>query len=275
MSAGIGRSGAAVPVVGALPASWRLVRATVHMLHGLWIIRTQFPRVDEAGRHARIRWWSRKLLAVLGVELVATGTPRPGASLLVSNHVSWLDIIALHCVVPQARFVSKADVRAWPVVGALVTGAGTLYIERERKRDALRVVHQMAEAMGQGDTVAVFPEGTTSDGRALLPFHANLLQAAIATAVPVQPAVLRFADPVHPVSPSAEYVGDTTLLQSLWRIARTRGLVVHVDLLAPEGTAHADRRRLADRLRSEIGARLAEAQGLEGATAEASAGEPA
>ena len=244
-------------------AAWRLVRATAHMLHGLAVVRFEFPRLDEAGRHARIRWWSRKLLAVLGVELRAEGvSPRPGASLLVSNHVSWLDIISLHSVVPQGRFVSKADVKHWPVVGALVTGAGTLYIERERKRDAMRVIHDMAAAMRAGQTVAVFPEGTTSDGRSLLPFHANLLQAAIAEGVPIQPAVLRFSDPAHPVSPAADYTGDTTLGQSLWRISRARGLVAHVTLLPPEGTEHADRRRLAEAVRRRIDARLREAQGL-------------
>ena len=91
-----------------------------------------------------------------------------------------------------ARFVSKADVRHWPLLGWLVACGGTLFIERERKRDALRVVHQMAEALQAGETVAVFPEGTTSDGHGLLPFHANLLQAAIATETPVQPVALRY-----------------------------------------------------------------------------------
>jgi 1-acyl-sn-glycerol-3-phosphate acyltransferase len=157
--------------------------------------------------------------------------------------------------------VSKADVKAWPVVGTLVTGAGTLYIERERKRDALRVVHQMAEVLGGGGTVAVFPEGTTSDGRSVMPFHANLLQAAIATEAPVQPAVVRFADPDHPVSPAAEFIGDTSMAQSLWWVARARGLVAHVTLLPPLATAHADRRRLAEHVREMIGSRLAEATG--------------
>ena len=257
-------SATAVPAGTVNPAlaAWRLARATVHMLHGLAVIRLEFARLDEAGRHARIRWWSRKMLAVLGVELVAEGTPRPGASLLVSNHVSWLDIIALHSVVPQARFVSKADVKHWPVVGALVTGAGTLYIERERKRDAMRVIHDMAAALKAGQTVAVFPEGTTGDGHEVLPFHANLLQAAIAEGVPVQPAVLRFADPTNAISPAAQYVGETTLAQSLWSISRARGLRAHVLLLLSEGSAHADRRRLAESLRTKITRHLREAQGL-------------
>jgi 1-acyl-sn-glycerol-3-phosphate acyltransferase len=248
--------------VGVLRAAWRLASASLHVLHGIWIIRSEFASASPAARHARVQWWSRAMLAKLGIALQADGVAaRSGASLLVSNHVSWLDIIALHSVVPQARFVSKADVKDWPVVGTLVTGAGTLYIERERKRDALRVVHQMADVLREGGTVAVFPEGTTSDGRGLLPFHANLLQAAIATEAPVQPAVVRFADPVHPVSPAAEFIGDTTLAQSLWSVVRAQGLVANVTLLPPQGTVHADRRALAEHLRELIGSRLAEALG--------------
>lgn len=195
----------------------------------------------------------------MGVGLQVRGTPRPGATLLLANHVSWLDIAALHAAVPHARFVSKADVLHWPLLGWLVAGAGTLFIERERKRDALRVVHMMAEALQAGQTVAVFPEGTTGPGPELLPFHANLLQAAIATGTPIQPAVLRFADAAQRFSPSVEFVGDTTLLQSLWRVATARGLVAHVELLPSHGTRHADRRALAEHLRSLMEARLGEA----------------
>ena len=248
------------PFVGA----WRLLRASLHVLHGMAVIRLRFPGLDAAGRHARIQWWSAGLLRVMGLQLEVRGTPRPGAALLVANHVSFLDIAALHAVAPHARFVSKADVLNWPLLGWLIANAGTLFIERERKRDALRVLHQVAESLREGQTVAVFPEGTTGDGRSLLPFHANLLQAAIAAEVPVQPALLRYADPERPVSPLVEFLGETTLLQSVWRIACARGLVVHVDLLPVQGTRHADRRALAEALHAELSQRLTEATGRGG-----------
>ena len=240
-----------------LRAWWRLLRAALHMLHGLVIVLFLFGRLDQAGRQARVGWWSAKLLQVLGIRLQVDGVPHPGATLLVANHVSWLDIMAIHAVVPHARFVSKAEVKHWPVVNRLVSAAGTLYIERARKRDALRVAHQMAEALQAGQAVAVFPEGTTSDGRELLPFHANLLQAAIATRTPVQPVALRFSDDRDRVSPAAAYVGDTSLVRSAWWIAKAHGLVVNVSLLTAEGSRHADRRALAAHLRELIGARLA------------------
>lgn len=239
-----------------LRGAWRLLRAVLHGLHGIAIVLLRFPRLDAAARHARIAWWSAKMLRMLGLELRVGGSFRPGAKLVVANHVSWLDIMAIHAVCPEARFVSKAEVRHWPLVNRLVDSAGTLYIEREKRRDALRVVHQMAEALQAGQTVAVFPEGTTGPGPGLLPFHANLLQAAIATATPVQPVALRYADAHGPFSASAQFLGETTLAQSLWMLARGEQMVVHVDVLVAEGTAHADRRLLAERLRDEIGHRL-------------------
>ena len=92
--------------------------------------------------------------------------------------------------------------------------------------------------------------------RALLPFHANLLQAAVATGAPAQPLAIRFSDRHEHVSPSAEFLGETTLAESLWRLACGDGLGVHVTLLPPRATAHADRRALAQALRDDIAAAL-------------------
>ena len=239
-----------------LRAAWRLSRCVAHGLHGVAIVMLRFRRFDAPQRHAHVRWWSVKMLRTMGIEIHVEGTLEPGGTLLVANHISWLDITALHAVVPHARFVSKADVKSWPLLSQLAHAAGTLYLERERKRDALRVVHLMAGSLAAGETVAVFPEGTTSDGRTLLPFHANLLQAAIATAVRVQPVALRFSDAAQPISPAVEFVGDTTLLQSLWRVACGQGLVARVALLPARPSAQLDRRALAQTLRSDIAAHL-------------------
>ena len=234
----------------------RLLRCGLHVLHGMAVM-TRFPGLDEAGRHARIGWWSAALVRHLGLALHVRGTaPRPGATLVVANHVSFLDIAAIHAAIPQARFVSKADVLAWPLLGWLIKNAGTLFIERERKRDAVRVVHAMAESLQRGETVAVFPEGTTGPGDVPLPFHANLLQAAISTGTPVQPVVLRYATPGERVATAAQFLGETTLLQTVWRMASARGLAVHVEILPPVATAHADRRALAEHLRQLVAERL-------------------
>ncbi len=240
----------------ALLGIWRLLRLALHVLHGLAIVQLRFGSYTPVQRQARVAWWSGKMLRLLGIAFSSQGQARPGAKLLVANHVSWLDIGAVHALLPEARFVSKADVKHWPLVGTLVTAVGTLYIERASKRDALRVVHQCAEALRAGDTIAFFPEGTTGPGPELLPFHANLLQAAIATELPVQPLVLRWHEPGQRFSRSAQFVGDTTLLQSLWRVATARGLAIELHILPALGTVHADRRLLAEHLRELIAAKL-------------------
>ena len=104
------------------------------------------------------------------------------------------------------------------MVGTLATAAGTLYIQRESRRDALRVVHHMAECLKNNEVLAVFPEGTTGDGTTVLPFHANLFQAAIAANAPVQPVGLKFVDAASKeLSFAPCYVGDDTLIGSVWR----------------------------------------------------------
>jgi 1-acyl-sn-glycerol-3-phosphate acyltransferase len=237
-----------------LRAVVRLLHCVLHGLHGLAIVLLRFPSLSPAGRQARIQWWSAKMLRAIGIELRVEGEPPPaaGGRLVVVNHISWLDIMVVHAVMPQARFVSKADVKSWPLVARLVDGAGTLYLERERKRDAFRVIHLMAEALRSGQTVAIFPEGTTSTGHGLLPFHANLLQAAIATGTPVLPAALRYSDATHAVSEAVEFVGATTLLQSLWGTACGEGVVARLVLLPEMPSALAQRRELATWLRDAI-----------------------
>ena len=242
--------------VRALVGVWRLLRVALHVLHGMAIVALRFRWLDTAQRQQRIGWWSRGLLRSIGVQLVVEGEFRAGANLLTANHVSWLDIAAVHAVCPRARFVSKADVRHWPLLGWLIGAVGTLFIERERKRDALRVVHQVAEALRGGQSVAVFPEGTTGDGRSLLPFHANLLQAAIAAEVPVQPVALRYTEPGIDWSPAVSWLGATTLVHSVWAIACARGVQVRVRVLPARGSAHADRRALAQKLREDIATAL-------------------
>ena len=235
-----------------LRAAWRLLRVAVHVAHGMAIVALRWRALAAPAREARVAWWAGKLLRVLGLRQQIDGRFHPGPVLLLANHVSWLDILAIHAVCPQARFVSKADVRAWPLLGWLVGAVGTLFIERERKRDAMRVVHQVAAALAQGDSIAVFPEGTTGDGRTLLPFHANLLQAAIVGGHPVQPVVLRFHQPGHAFSPDVAWLGETTLLQNLWAVLCAESLTVELSVLPALGSRHADRRALAARVQQAI-----------------------
>lgn len=237
----------------ALRAVGRLALVVLHVFVGLGIIVLRFPGLSQPERDVRVQRWAARLLQHFGIALVVHGQPPAGGPvLLVANHISWLDIVVMHAA-RHCRFVSKASVRHWPVVGTLATAAGTLYIERESRRDAMRVVHHMAERLQAGDVLAVFPEGTTGDGRTMLPFHANLFQAAVAAQSPVLPIGLRFIDGKSgETSFAPSFVGDETLLGSLWRTACAEHLqaVVHYGLA--HGVDGRDRRALAQALQGEV-----------------------
>lgn len=236
----------------ALQAAWRAGRVLLHLLHGLATIVWLFPRWSPEQRDLRVQAWSSAMLLRLGVQLDVVGAPpSAGPMLLVCNHLSWLDITVLHAA-NRCRFVSKADVGRWPILGRLASGAGTLYIERASRRDAMRVVHTMVQALRDGDILTVFPEGTTGDGARLLPFHANLIQAAIAAPAPVQPVALRYCDAAGAPTRAVSYVGDESLIGSLWRTLCARGLRVEVRFGQPQQAEGRDRRAWARALQSQV-----------------------
>jgi 1-acyl-sn-glycerol-3-phosphate acyltransferase len=238
--------------------AYRLLCVVGWVLWGMAVVHTRFAGWSAQRRRFEVQQWSRRMLRAMGVQLQVVGdAPTTGPLLVVANHVSWLDILVLNAARP-ARFVSKADVKRWPLLGGLVAGAGTLFIERESRRDAMRVVHHMAEALQAGDVVAVFPEGTTGDGRALLPFHANLLQPAISTGSLVQPVGVAYRDPATgDLCEAPVYVGDTTLVQSIWRtVTAPHGVVAWVVHGEPQPVDGQDRRQLAQSVSNLIHNRL-------------------
>ena len=232
---------------------YKLVRVLWHALAGYFTIVFVFPRLAPTAREARVQAWAQGLLRVLGLTLQVRGEPVAlGPALIVANHISWLDILALHAG-RHCRFVAKSDVHHWPLIGRMATGAGTLYIERESRRDALRVVHHMADSLRAGQVLAVFPEGTTSDGVSLLPFHANLLQAAIAADAPVQPVALGYIDRATGQRSLAPlYIGDDTLVGSVWRTLISAPITVTLPYGVPQTCDGRDRRVWAVDLRAAI-----------------------
>lgn len=236
-----------------LRAARRMWRGLLHALAGYATIIFVFPGLDPMQRNARVQSWAFELLARLGISLELRGIPpAQGPVLLAANHISWLDIPLMHAA-RHCRFVSKAEVRHWPLIGTLATGADTLYIERESRRDAMRVVHHMAQALEQGEIIAIFPEGTTSDGLALLPFHANLIQAAISAQAPAQPVALSFIDTATRATSLAPcYIGDDTLLSSIWRTLSAPPITAVVHYGQPQTADGRNRRAWAADLRSAV-----------------------
>jgi 1-acyl-sn-glycerol-3-phosphate acyltransferase len=237
--------------IQSLKAPIKLIRAVLHLLHGVWIIKTQFSFITQLAREEQVKTWSANLIAILGIELRVIGQPL-AHGLLAANHISWLDILAIHAA-HFCRFIAKADIKKWPVIGFLTDQSGMLFIERTRRRDAHRVVGDVASCLALGDCVAVFPEGTTSDGRTLLPFHANMIQSAIDAKVSVQPVALSFIDARSGEQSFAPcYVGDESLLKSVWRTLCSPRIAVVVRFGEPLVASGKERRQLADDLRGVI-----------------------
>lgn len=199
-------------------------------LFGLALVFGIFPFLALSRRNRISRRWSRVMLFLCGVNVQVSGEPcLHGPALCVANHVSWVDVFAINSV-RATDFIAKSEIRAWPLLGALVAGSGTLFIERGRRHAVRSVGHQMRKCFREGRLLGLFPEGTTSHGFDVGPFHSSLFDPAIRAGVPIQPVALRFYHHGQR-SDGAAFVGDQSMLDNLWFLLRARGVVVRLDFL--------------------------------------------
>jgi 1-acyl-sn-glycerol-3-phosphate acyltransferase len=232
------RDGADVPAAPGV-AALRLVALAGVLLGGFVAV----PLM----RGAALRTLARLMLAAIGVRVERRGpAPRPG-SLLVANHVSWLDILVLLATSP-VRLVAKGEVGAWPGIGKLAGLSGAIFLDRARPKDLPRTVGEVAAALQAGRSVAVFPEGTTFCGVGRGRFRPAMFQAAIDTNAPVVPTSINYD------STAAAFVGDDTLWDSVRRVAAVRSLTVTlVTARALRPAPEADRRALARAAQTSLG----------------------
>lgn len=236
-------------------AAVRLARVGLHLAWGMSSVAVAYPLLNRRARAWLKRRWSRQLLDIIGLRCEFSGFPASqGPNLLVANHVSWLDIFVINALLPAA-FVCKSEVREWPAIGWLCAHTETVFLPRGSRSAARATAALIAQRLAQGWAVGVFPEGTTSDGSGLLPFHAALLQGALDAASPVQALALRYYGQDGARSEAPVYCGTTSLLESLWRTLGATELTVRVEVL-PVVRGAADRRELSDRLRQNIAAAL-------------------
>jgi 1-acyl-sn-glycerol-3-phosphate acyltransferase len=235
-----------------------IAAAFVHVALGVLYAVLTFPWIGPRWRDAAVMAWSRILLLMIGVRLESRGLPpssplprsgkgaggeglpsRSGreaggeglGSLLLINHTSWLDVFSVAAITP-ARFVSKAEIARWPLFGWLAIVVGTLFVERGRRHAVVRTNQVLAERLRSGQIIGVFPEGTTTDGSRLLPFHANLVQPAIDLGAPIRPVGVRFTQRGE-FSRAAMFVGEMNVMQSLWRVVTAPYLTVELHWLPP------------------------------------------
>lgn len=247
-----------VPHAGRLSTTIRFVRVVLHLLRGLTISAFIFPWANAAQRERCVRRWSAGLLAILHVSVRAMpdGATFPAqAALVVANHISWLDIFVINALQP-CRFVAKADIRGWPVLGWLCAKSGTIFIARGKQREVRRVYQGLVGSLQAGERIAFFPEGTTAAQGTLLPFHANLFEAAIEAKVPVQPCAMRYLNSSGELHRAADFVGDTGFVDSLRMILAGGPMTAEIQILPVISAEAAHRRELAVQARAAVAAAL-------------------
>ena len=208
--------------------------------------RRPLTRVEQAEwlHHSCLR-----CLAALDITVSVQGSV-PDGGLIVSNHLSYLDILCYSSVAP-CIFVSKSDVRQWPVFGRLATNGGTIYVDRESKADARRVANLMEDTLKSGVRVVLFPEGTSSDGATVMRFHAPLFESAVQAGVVITPAALLYqmshGDPARDVC----YWGDMTFGTHFLKLL-SKGQVRAKIKLGPSRECFSDRKVASSIMRNDV-----------------------
>jgi 1-acyl-sn-glycerol-3-phosphate acyltransferase len=222
----------------------KIYRLTVHILHGFFVCFFIFPWLKRESQKERIQGWSQKLLAIFNVHTKMNLTNASLGSVIVSNHISWLDIFVINSLAPS-RFVAKSDIRSWPMLGWLAEKGGTIFIARGSKTNLKRIYHYLVEQIEVGERVAFFPEGGVASQGEVLPFHANLFEAAIHGKVPVQPIALRYLTLTSELHPAIEFGGDTKFITSLVSVLNADVIIVELNGLEPIASENMHRRDLA------------------------------
>ena len=198
-------------------------RLALHLLYGM-LLAVFYPHLNQTRQRHIMKVWSRQLLDILNIGIQTEGQQPArgeGGYLIVANHVSWLDIFVLNAIRPL-RFIAKSEVRSWPLIGWLCKRSGAIFIERAIRRDAALLARRISHLLKQDVCVGLFPEGTTSDGKQVGHFHSALIQSAVDAGARLCPIALRYLDNHGEPSSAAAFTGDTTLMQSIWRILRCR-----------------------------------------------------
>jgi 1-acyl-sn-glycerol-3-phosphate acyltransferase len=222
-------------MVNILISVLRGVRLVMHLFHGM-LLAVIYPHLNQGRQRHILKTWSRQLLAIfnIGIQIEGQQPMRgEGGCLMVANHVSWLDIFVMNAIHPS-QFIAKSEVRNWPIIGWISRRSGTIFIERAMRQDASKIKQRVSLLLKQGACIGLFPEGTTTDGTQVGHFHSALIQPAIDAGVKLCPIALRYQNDDGYLSSSAAFIGDTTLVQSIWRILRTphlNALVVFTPVL--------------------------------------------
>lgn len=230
-----------------------LLRLACELTRGALILWLWFPRLQRDQQLHEIKTWAQRMLRILRIDVRCDGHAFDGrASLVVSNHVSWLDVLVIQSLMP-GRFIAKTEVRRWPVIGKLAEASGTIFVDRQSLKSTRAMVACGVAALRQGYCVSGFPEGTSSDGADVAVFHANLFDAAVKAGVDVRPLVLRYVDDATGLRhQAAAFTGDDTLVSSMQKIVACTAMSSRVHVGACIGSEGQTRKLLASQSHQTI-----------------------
>ena len=238
--------------------TFRIIRILTHTLVGLLIVASIWSFTKKETRTKLTKWWCQKLLKCFNIQLATYGTlPDANASntMFLANHVSWADIYALNSIIPL-QFIAKSDINHWPVLGYLVRKSGTIFINRNSRKDTSRIVETTAIQLSQGGNVGFFPEGTTTDGTSLGHFKSSIVQAAINAKATLHPVAIRYPSHDGGINTGIAYAGDTTLGESMLNVIKQKKPVVELHFLTNINTQTASRQQLTQAACDAISAKL-------------------
>ncbi|WP_337171716.1 lysophospholipid acyltransferase family protein [Gemmatimonas aurantiaca] len=222
------------------------------------ITRAIARRIAQGVAWPFMRLLCRGVLTVLRVDVTVRGAWPREPVLMIANHLSWLDIVAV-LARRRCTFVAKRDVQRWPVVGWCADALGVIWVDRERKRDLLRAIPALQETLQSGTSVLLFAEGTTGDGRALLPFKSGLVEAAVRARALVVPLAVTASASQGDLSALC-WIGDETLMANLPRVGALRDIRITLHaapalMPGPFARARAQRKQLTASARTAIAIR--------------------
>ncbi len=226
---------------------FRISRVVLHTITGFIIAGLLLPIVNKKYRYKLIRWWCQQLLAAFNIKVIVSGDIPPddlSHAMIIANHVSWADIHVLNSVIPL-RYIAKSDIRHWPIFGFFASRVNTLFVDRAKKQDALRIVDITSACLEAGDRLCFFPEGTTTDGTSVLPFKSSLIEASIRSGTSIYPVAISYPLANGGINTEMAYAGDTTLKESMQQALAIKSPIVNIHFLAPVSTKDQNRRTLA------------------------------
>ena len=249
------------PTTCRLTQAWRALRLALHLLRMAIGSACLYPFSGATHRAQLKQQWSRKVLDILAITLETQAIAAPCGCLVIANHISWLDIFAINAVRPAA-FIAKAEIRQWPLIGWLSALNDTVFLHRGSRGHARIVNARIDELLNSGKDVALFPEGTTTDGTRLLGFHAALLQPAIETGRPILPLAISYLNANGSISLAPSFAGETRLMQCVFAILASPQLTVRLTPLPIIESTDKSRRELSQAAHTAIAEALSTRRGF-------------